>query len=206
MYARSTTVRGKPQAMDDGIAYVRDKVMPAVAQMDGCVGLSMLADRETGRCVVTTSWADADALHRSAEGVVSMRAEAAEIMQGEAHVQEWEIAVLHRRHGIHHGACARVIWTQVEPRSMDRMLEAFRMSIVPRLEELPGFVGCSLMVDRTTGRCATAVTYDSRLSMAEAEPMGRALRVEFTGQTGTETTEVTVYDVVIANLRVPERV
>ena len=29
MYARSTTVRGKPAALEDGIAYVRDKVMPA---------------------------------------------------------------------------------------------------------------------------------------------------------------------------------
>ena len=30
MYARSTTVRGNPQAMDEGIAYVRDEIMPAV--------------------------------------------------------------------------------------------------------------------------------------------------------------------------------
>ena len=206
MYARSTTVRGTPQAMDDGITYVRDKVMPAIAQMDGCVGLSMLADRETGACVVTTSWADVDSMHRSAGGVIAMRRKAAEIMHGEAEVQEWEIAVLHRRHGTHNGACARVIRTQVDPRGMDRMLDAFRMSIVPRLEELPGFVGCSLMIDRTSGRCATSVTYDSRNSMAEAEPMGRALREEFTSRTGAETTEVAVYDVIIAALRVPETV
>src|SRR5215213_5926439 len=45
MYARSTTIRGNPQQMDDGIAYVRDKVMPAIQQMDGSVGLSMFANR-----------------------------------------------------------------------------------------------------------------------------------------------------------------
>ncbi|MGY1722280.1 hypothetical protein [Blastococcus sp. SYSU DS0533] len=56
MYARSTTVRGVPEAIDAGIAYVRNKVMPAVGQMDGRVGLSMLCDRATGRSVVTTSW------------------------------------------------------------------------------------------------------------------------------------------------------
>jgi len=36
--------------------------------------------------------------------------------------------------------------------------------------------------------------------------MGRALREEFTGRTGTETTEVAVFDVVLAHLRVPEKV
>ena len=30
MYARSTTVRGAREAVDEGIAYVRDEVMPAV--------------------------------------------------------------------------------------------------------------------------------------------------------------------------------
>ncbi len=77
MYARSTTVRGDPQAMDDGIAYVRDEVMPAVQRMDGCVGLSMLCDHGSGTCIVTTAWNDADAMHRSADAVQPMRARTA---------------------------------------------------------------------------------------------------------------------------------
>src|SRR4051794_38437569 len=42
MYARSTTVHADPQRIDDGIAYIRDEVMPAVTTMPGCLGLSML--------------------------------------------------------------------------------------------------------------------------------------------------------------------
>src|SRR6476661_8658363 len=129
MYARSTTVRGTPQAMDEGIAYVRDKVMPAVQQMDGCVGLSMLVDHEAGRCIVTTSWADHDALTGSAEGVVAMRKRAAEIMGGAADVQEWEIALMHRLHSAHHGASARVIWHDGDAADVDRMIDSFRMSV-----------------------------------------------------------------------------
>ena len=55
MYARSTTVRGNPEAMDEGIAYVRDTVMPSVKAMDGCVGLSMLCDAQQGHCIVPSS-------------------------------------------------------------------------------------------------------------------------------------------------------
>lgn len=206
MYARSTTVRGNPQAIDDGIAYVRDTVLPTIGGMDGSVGLSMLCDRESGRTIVTTAWADADALHRSADGVMAMRRRAAEIMQGPAEVQEWEIAVLHRLHGTHNGACARVIWTRADPAAMERMLEAFRMSMLTRMEDLPGFDSCSVMVDRATGQAATAVIYDSRHSMEEAEQPGMSMRQDFTAQMGMETTEVAAFDVVLAHLQVPETV
>ena len=99
MYARSSTIRGNSECLDAGIAYVRDKVMPAVGQMDGCVGLSMLVDRESGRCIVTTAWADSEALRRSAEAIRVMRLKTAEIMQGDSEVNEWEIGVLHRMQG-----------------------------------------------------------------------------------------------------------
>ena len=49
MYVRSSTVRGNPQSIDAATAYLRDKVMPAVTALDGYVGLSMLADRDSGR-------------------------------------------------------------------------------------------------------------------------------------------------------------
>jgi quinol monooxygenase YgiN len=206
MYARSTTIRGNPQAMEDGIGYVRDEVLPAVEQMDGCVGLSMFADRESGRCIVTSAWADADALRRSREGVMAMRRRAAEILGGGAEVQEWEIAILHRSHQMHHGACARVIWCEGDPAQTDRAVDTFRMAMLPRIEDLPGFCSVSVMVDREHGRSATAVTYDSRESMKEAEGPGTAMREEFAQQMGMTVTDVAAYDVVVAHLRVPETV
>ena len=206
MYARSTTVRGDTQGMDDGIAYVRDKVMPAVQQMDGCVGLSMLANRMSGRCIVTTAWADADALHRSAEGVKAMRARAAEIMRGDVEVNEWEIAVLHRMHEMHDGACARVIWTTGDAARLDEVIDAFRMTMISRIEELPGFCSVSVMVDRKSGRSAIAVSYTDRDAMQQAQEQGMALRTAFNREMGRETTEVTEFDVVLAHLRVPETV
>jgi quinol monooxygenase YgiN len=206
MYARSTTIRGKPQAMDDGIDYIRYKVLPAVQAMNGCVGLSMLGDRESGRCIITSAWADSEALHGSRDGVMAMRRRAAEILDGEAEVQEWEIAVLHRMRGIHHGACARVIWTEGDPARLDRIVDVFRMSMIPRVEGLPGFCSVSAMIDRRTGRCSATVIYDSRESLKEAEAPGMAMREAFTQQMGMTISDVAVFDVVLANLRVPETV
>src|SRR4051795_11068160 len=113
MYARSNTLMGNPQAMDEGIAYIRDEVMPLVQGMDGFVGLSMLCDRDTGRCIVTTAWESQEAMRASDQGVQSSRARAAEVFGGAApEVREWEVAVMHRMHEGHDGARARVIWAR----------------------------------------------------------------------------------------------
>jgi hypothetical protein len=206
MYARSSTIRGNPECLDAGIAYVRDKVMPAVGQMDGCVGLSMLCDREFGRCIVTTAWADSEALRRSADAIRVLRLKTAEIMQGDSEVDEWEIGVLHRMHGTHAGACVRLIWSRCDPTRMDEMIDEFRLGMIPRIEELPGFCSVSVMLDRTHGRAATTVTYDDRDSMNRAQEQGMALRMDFHRQMGMEATEVAEFELVLAHLRVPETV
>jgi hypothetical protein len=205
MYARTTTVRGDPTAVDEGIEYVRDAVWPMLQHMSGCVGMSMLADREAGRCIVTAAWATQEAMQASAESVRDSRSKAAEALRAESvDVEEWEIAALHRVHPAGPDACARVIWTEADPATTDSMIDAFRMSLLPRMEELPGFCSVSLMVDRTTGRASTAVTYESRDAMMRARTMGAQLRNEFTAATGARITEVAEFDLALAHLRVPE--
>ena len=206
MYARSTTFRGDPKRMDEGIAYARDTVMPAVQEMDGCIGLSMLVDRDTGRCIVTTSWADHQAMMNSAEGVRSMRDRGSEILGGSPEVQEWEIAILHRAHETGDGACCRVTWVRGDPANMDRVVDTFRMAIVPRVDELPGFCGLSMMIDRETGRGALASAYDSREAMDASRGSVQQMREQFIQEMGLEITDMAEFDLALAHLRVPETV
>jgi quinol monooxygenase YgiN len=206
MYARSTTIRGMPEAMDEGIAYIRDKVMPAIRQMDGCVGQSMLADRESGRCIMTTSWADQEAMRHSADRVVAMRQRAAEIMGGTAEVQEWEVALMHRLHSAHHGAGARVIWHDGDPADVDRNIDTFRRTMLPQLKELPGCCSVSVMLDRASGRSVVTTTYDSPQDMIAARERAMQMREEFMRRLLRTVTEVAEFELVVADLRVPETV
>jgi len=206
MYARTNTIRGNPQAIDEGIANVRDDVMPLVQGMDGCVGLSMLADRESGRCIVTTAWATEEAMRASRDGVQAARERAAQIFGGHVEVAEWEIALMHRVHETGDGARTRVIWGHGEPANMDDLLSTFRMTMMPRLEELPGFASCNMMVDRQSGRTALAVTYDSADAMERASERAAALRREATDTMGMQMDEIAEFDLVVAHLRVPETV
>jgi heme-degrading monooxygenase HmoA len=206
MYARTNTVRTNPRTIDEGIANVRDEVMPLVQGMDGCIGLSMLADRDSGRCIITTAWRTEEAMHASEEGVRASRERAAQIFGEMPTVAEWEIAVVHRMHETGDGARTRVLWGHTEPGHMDDLLSTFRMTIMPKMEELPGFASCNMMVDRGSGRIALAISYDSADAMREASDRAAALRNESKAAMGWEIDEVAEFDLVLAHLRVPETV
>ena len=123
MYARSTTIQAQTSAIDEGIAHVRDQVMPAIQGMEGYVGLSMLVDRQSGRCIATSAWQSEEAMRASDDQLRPIRDRAAEILGGTAQVDEWEIAMLHRDHRSRDGASVRATWTQIEPAQMERAIE-----------------------------------------------------------------------------------
>jgi hypothetical protein len=209
MHARSTTFRGEPRAIDAGIAHVHDDVLPAVSQIDGCVGLSMLVDKTTGRCIVTTSWHDAGAMQRSAEAIGGIRDTLARTLEGavdEAEVTEWEVGVLHRAAGSPEHAAARVIYTKGPLGAADRIIDGFRTNIVPRIDDLAGFCSVSLFVNRENGRCAITSVYEDRQTMNRAKGQAQAMREEFTLHMGMQITEVAEFEVALAHLRVPETV
>ena len=206
MYARSTTVQGNPESMDDVITYVSGEVMPALQDMSGCVGMSMLADRASGRCIITSAWADESAMHATEQTVRDFRDRAAQLMDGEHEAQAWEVAVMHRLHAGHDGACTRVIWSEGDPGRAEDNRDTFRMMLLPRLEELPGFCSVSLMMDRAGGRSAAAFTYDSHEDMERATPAAMGLREQAAREMGLRVTEVAEFDLVLHHLRVPETV
>jgi quinol monooxygenase YgiN len=206
MHARSTTIHGTPDAVDATVAFVRDDVMPTVRDMDGCVGLSMLADRDTGRCIVTTSWQDEAAMRASTDGVRTSAERTAEILGGAPDLQEWEIAAMHRVLEARHGARSRVTWLRTEPDAVSRAVDAVRLSLMPKLDDLPGFCSVSIMVRRDDGLTVAAISYDSGEHLEQAGEGAREFRETFAPAMGIEVVDTAEFDVAIAHLRIPETI
>ena len=206
MYARSTTIQAQPLSVDIGIAHVRDVVMPALTEIDGCVGLSLLVDRQSGTCIATSSWETVEAMRGSAERVRPSREHAAERFGTTPEIDEWEIAVLHRTHRAGDGSCARVTWTRTDAANLDQVIDAYRDSLMPWWEQTPGFCSNSLMVDRREGRCASAVVFESREAMGHTRNQFTTLREEFVARMSMEIVDVAEFDLALAHLRAPETV
>lgn len=206
MYARSTTVRANPSDIDSGIRYVTEDVMPAITGMDGCVGLSMLVDRSSGRCIATSAWSDEQSMHDADAALRPMREQAGKMMGGDPMVDEWEIAVLHRDHRTSDSTNVRCTWLRTEPARIDEAIEAFRSEVLPVAESLDGFCSASLMVDRGAGRAVSSVTWDSRQAMEASREAATKLRAKVADRAGAEIEDVAEFEMALAHLRVPELV
>ncbi len=206
MYARSTTIEAQPESIDLGIGHVRDEVMPALREVDGCAGLSLLVDRESGRCIATSSWETKEAMHAGAEQVRPVRDRAAQAFGGSPTVDEWEIAVLHRDHRSGPGAAVRATWLKVRPDQFDRAIAFYRESVLPDIEQLEGFCSASLLIDRTSGRAVSSSTFDSAEAMQRNGDRARSLRTARLRDLGTDQVDVGEFELAIAALRVPELV
>jgi quinol monooxygenase YgiN len=204
VYARSTTVEAQPESIDAGIAYVCDEVMPALEGTDGCIGLSLLVDRESGRCIATSAWQSEEAMRASEEQIAPIRDRAAESFRGSASVARWEIAVMHRAHRSADGAGVRATWFKVPNGQMDRAVELYRDSVLPAMEELEGFCSASLMIDRSSGRAVSSTVFDSSAAMEGSREQARSLRAARLRELGADQVDVGEFELALAHLRVPE--
>jgi hypothetical protein len=209
MYIRSTEIQGEPAEIDAGLSLVREEIFPAVSAMDGCVGMSMLVDRRSGRCITTTAWSSEDAMQESAAAVRPLRDRAERALGSTSgrYVHEWEVAVVHRDHAAPEGACARLTWLSGGDLHMvDNAIDMFRMVILPQLQELDGFCSASLMVDRARGRVCSTASFKSLESLQMAREEAWLIREDGVREADVDIMDAAEYELAIAHLRVPELV
>jgi heme-degrading monooxygenase HmoA len=198
-------LQAQTASIDDGITYMRDELMSELDNVDGYVGISLLVDRESGRCIITTAWESEDAMWSSTDKAKQLRSQAAERLRAEVEkIEEWEIGVLHRDHQSSDGACARVTWIKVPPDQANKALDFYKSDVLPSLEGLEGFCSASMLVNHSSGRAVSTATFDSRDAMERNRDQARELRDTRSREMGADVLDVGEFELAIAHLRVPE--
>jgi len=205
VHARTTTTQADPARIDAGVAVIRDEVLPAVTAMGGCVGLSVLVDRESGRCIATTAWQSEADLLASAEAVRPLRDRAVQALGGSSSdVDAWEMAVVHRDHAAPAGACSRITWLSGDARYADRAVDIFRMVVLPQVQEFSGFCSASLFINREAGRAVGTVTFDNRAALEASREATQAIRERAAQESAATVDAVAEMELALAHLHVPE--
>jgi len=191
----------------DGVAHVRDTVMPALSHIDGYRGLSLMIDRESGRGIVTSAWQSEDAMRNGVDRVQRIRDVAVGTFgASDALVEEWEVAVMHRAHHARPGMWMRATWLGLDDTDTVDAIEAFKSGTLAKIEDLPGFCSASLMVNRAERRAVTTVGYDDRSSLEYSREAANAVRDQAARQMDAHILEVAEFELALAHLHVPEMV
>ncbi len=198
MFARSTTVQVRTRSLDAAVARVRDDVIPAVPATEGCLGVSMLVNPTSGRCIVTSAWLTEEAM--TADQHLQPLVDRATTGSAIPEVEDWEIRVVHRDHTSGPGAWVRVSWVHVEPEQVDRLAELYRMVLLPTIVDFGGFCSASLLLDRPSGHAVSSVTFDSYQAMRTTRTLAVGVREHVDG----EVLEVDELQLAVAHLRVSE--
>jgi len=204
VFARSSTIHARAAMIDAGIAHVRDTVMPKMTHIDGFVGLSLMVDRQTGKCIATSAWRTEQAMRASADRDATIRDGAAEALGGTAEVEEWEVAVMHRAHHARPGTYMRATWGKTDPAHMDEAMDVFKFGTLSQIEDLPGFCSASALVNRGDGRAVVTVAYDSPDALDRSRQPGAAVRGDAARDAGLDVLDVAEFDLAVAHLHVPE--
>lgn len=204
MHARTITIDARPESIDAGIAVVRDQIFDAVTQIPGCVGMSFVADRVSGRCIATTAWESEQAMRASEERAIPLRQQASEVFGGPVQVEEWEIAVMHRDHRSGEGAGVRSTWLRTDPSRVDSSIDVFRSTTLPTAEGFAGFCSASLLVNRSQGRALATFAYESRQALERTRQQADALRSRSSTEMGGTIEDVREFELVMPHLHVPE--
>ena len=95
MFARVSTIQGKPQQVEDGIRQYREQIMSAVKKMAGFKGAYFLVDRKSGKEVSITLWNTEKNLQDSAKAADQLRAQASQAVAASKSpiVEIYEVAV-----------------------------------------------------------------------------------------------------------------
>ena len=199
VYARTVTYRGRPDTVDRGVAFLRDEAVPAILAMPRCIGMSAIAQRSTGVCIVTTAWESQAAMHSSVVKIRPIRDRIAKALEGTAEIEEWQVAAMDRRYDSKTAACVRVTWLRVPREATDAFVDDFMAVSLPALRSVRGYCSASLLVNPEWGRAAITVAYDSADAAERRIP-----RSDGKHQLGADIIDAKLFDLVMPHLRVPD--
>lgn len=199
VYARTVTYQGRSDTVDRGVAFIRDDAVPAILAMPRCIGMSAIAQRATGLCIVTTAWESQEAMHASVVKIRPIRDRIAKTLEGTAEIEEWRVAAMDRRYDSKTAACVRVTWLRVPREATDAFIDDFAAVSLPALRAIRGYCSASVLVNPHWGRAAITVAYDS----PEAAER-RLARSDGRHQLGSDVIGVKLFDLVMPHLRVPD--
>ncbi len=204
MYLRVTAFKSDPAKLDEGIAFLKNKIIPAMSKTPGYLGATCIVDREKGEGAASTLWESLEAMNNAEQLGQQSRTQSAEATGLEVlDVDRFEITVLEMTSPTPQlPSYTRVVTAYGDPKKSDQVIEMIR-AVVPQVKAQPGFRAYVAGINRMTGRGFTAsswATPDQREASNKALAAARQPVVEAGRMSPLE---IANFETVVADIKLP---
>lgn len=207
MYARATRVQSPPDGVEKGIAYFKEKVVPAAKATPGNAGAILLVDRKSGSAVGITLWETAHALGTSEQMGITSRTQSAAAMGGSiVNVERFEQVIRERTQPTKAGTFVRLNTISGAPEKSDNAIKFVEKQVLPELKAHKGFRGLIMNVDRMTGRSTVSTIWDTLADLEASEPKVSGLRRNAADAAGAADVKVEIFETAFAEIKQPATV
>jgi heme-degrading monooxygenase HmoA len=206
MFARVTTLQAAPDKVEAGTRYIQDSVIPMIQKQAGFRGYLGFADRKTGKGMAVTLWDTVEQLRASEGMAAQVRTQGGQILNvaQQPTVEVYEVPISSDQpsgsqpSGGQGASYARVTRAQMPPDNLGALLSWIDGTMLPVAEELGGFQGAYILVERQTGKAIAITVWESEEHLRANEAQMNQLRAEGAKTGGaTEPPSSEAFEVVI---------
>lgn len=194
MFARTVTFTSATN-IDQGITFLRDKVIPLLHEQKGFRGVTVSADETAGVLGVLSLW-DTEEERDASEGpLAATRREHQQLMGGEVAVENFEEMVRDVTEPPSVGSWLLLRRVSMDPANIDENVEFFRREVLPQIKAGRGFRAVRNMINRQTGEGMVGTLWADRAAMEAAAEAAeeRRRRVEPRVTFGEQSMRTIVY-------------
>src|ERR1700716_3419725 len=140
MYGRMTRMQIPPDAVEKGIAFFKENVVPNARSTPGNAGAVLLVDRKAGTAIGITLWETTEALNASEQLGVSSRTQGAAATGGSlVNVDRYEQVIADRAQPPKAGAIVRLNTVAGRPDKIDNVIKFLEKQVLPVLQAQKGY-------------------------------------------------------------------
>jgi heme-degrading monooxygenase HmoA len=160
MYLRVTAFKSDPAKLEDGIAFLKNKIIPAMSKVPGYLGATCVVDREKGEGAASTMWESLEAMNNAEQLGQQSRSQSSEATGIEVlDVDRFEVTALETATPTPQlPSYTRITSAYGDPSKTDKVAQMIRDAI-PKVKGQPGFRAYVAGVNRATGRGFTASSW-----------------------------------------------
>lgn len=206
MYLRVTAFKSEPGKLEEGIAFLKNKVIPSMSKAPGYLGATCIVDREKGEGAASTLWESLETMNKAEELGQQARSQSTEATGLEVvDVDRFEITVLEMSSPTPQlPSYSRLITAWGDPKKLDKVVEMVRQS-VPNIKQQPGFRSYAAGINRATGRGFTVSSWATADQREASNTATASLRQPVADAGAMYGLQVQNFETVVADIRVPVR-